>query len=272
MATTKIKSGGITAAAVETAAIKDLNVTVAKLPSAVDISTKTVTLPASVGGLGTGITAAQLTSTLDLSTHTVTLPASAIPYPTISGISPTVITNATSTIVITGTNFGATGTPYVDLVSSAGAITPAASVTRNSATQITITTALSVDTTYYIRVELGSGLAVRTSSALLTVSDEPAWVTGSGSLGTFAGVGAISAITLTCTDATSFAVTTNAVTGGLTFTSGVGSATITGTQTAHSVAATDSFSVTATDAQAQTAVRAFTISWSFGATGGAQFN
>ena len=56
MAKTEIKTGGI----------KDLNVTVAKLPAAVDISTKTVTLPASVSGLGTGITAAQLTSTLDL--------------------------------------------------------------------------------------------------------------------------------------------------------------------------------------------------------------
>ena len=50
MAKTKIKTGGIT----------DLNVTVAKLPAAVDISTKTVTLPASVSGLGTGITASQL--------------------------------------------------------------------------------------------------------------------------------------------------------------------------------------------------------------------
>ena len=48
MATTKIKTGGI----------KDLNVTVEKLPAAVDISGKTVTLPATVGGLGTGIDAA----------------------------------------------------------------------------------------------------------------------------------------------------------------------------------------------------------------------
>ena len=50
MAKTEIKTGGI----------KDLNVTVAKLPAAVDISTKTVTLPATVAGLGTGISNAQL--------------------------------------------------------------------------------------------------------------------------------------------------------------------------------------------------------------------
>jgi hypothetical protein len=30
--------------------------------------------------------------------------------------------------------------------------------------------------------------------------------------------------------------------------------------------------VTATDAEGQTAVRAFTITWSFGASGGGQFN
>ena len=129
-----------------------------------------------------------------------------------------------------------------------------------------------VDGTYFVRVENPAGSAVRTSSADLTVSDNPVWVTASGSLGTFSGSAAISTITLTCTDATSFAVTTGAVTAGLTFTTGVGSATITGTQTAHSVAATDSFTVTATDAQGQTAARAFSISWSFTIGQGLQFN
>ena len=129
-----------------------------------------------------------------------------------------------------------------------------------------------VDGTYYIRVENNSGDAVRTSTAALTVSDEPTWVTASGSLGTFAGGSAISTITLTCTDATSFAVTSGAVTAGLTFTTGVGSATITGTQTAHTSAATDSFTVTATDAEGQTAARAFTISWTFTIGQGGQFN
>jgi hypothetical protein len=97
-------------------------------------------------------------------------------------------------------------------------------------------------------------------------------MTASGSLGTYSGSTAISTITLTCTDATSFAVTSGAVTAGLTFTTGVGSATITGTQTAHSSAATDSFTVTATDAEGQTAARAFTISWSFVIGQGGQGN
>ena len=51
---------------VETAKIKDLNVTVGKLPASVDLSTKTVTLPASVSGLGTGITNAQLAGSIDV--------------------------------------------------------------------------------------------------------------------------------------------------------------------------------------------------------------
>ena len=104
------------------------------------------------------------------------------------------------------------------------------------------------------------------------MSDAPEWVTSAGTLGTFPGGSAIPTQTLTCTDATSFAVTSGAVTTGLTFTTGVGSATITGTQTAHTSAATDSFSVTATDAEGQTSVRAFSISWSFSIGQGGQFN
>ena len=86
------------------------------------------------------------------------------------------------------------------------------------------------------------------------------------------GNSAISTITLTATDATSFAVTTGSVTAGLTFNTGVGSATITGTQTAHTSASTDNFTVTATDAEGQTSARAFSLSWTFGLSNGGQFN
>ena len=262
MAKTEIKTGGI----------KDLNVTVAKLPAAVDISTKTVTLPASVGGLGTGITAAQLTSTLDLSSHTVTLPTSALSYPTFTSVTPSVAPNDLTSLVIAGGSFGSSGIPTVEFQSTTGVITPANSVVRDSASQLTVGCELPTDGTYYIRIELNTGLAVRSTTAVLTISDVPAWVTGSGSLGTFDGEAAIPTQTLTATDATSFAITTGAVATPLTFTTGVGSCTITGTQTQHSAAATDSFTVTATDAEGQTAARAFTMTWSFGASGGAQFN
>jgi len=69
LTSSQLEDGLVTAAklatdAVETAKVKDLNVTVAKLPAAVDISTKTVTLPATVAGLGTGITNAQLAGSI----------------------------------------------------------------------------------------------------------------------------------------------------------------------------------------------------------------
>ena len=83
---------------------------------------------------------------------------------------------------------------------------------------------------------------------------------------------AISTITLTCTDATSFAVQSGTLTAGLTLTSGSGSATITGTQTAHTSAATDSFTIRATDAEGQTSDRAFSITWSFDIEGSGGFN
>tara|TARA_R110000824_G_scaffold100731_2_gene239385 strand:- start:1564 stop:2382 length:819 start_codon:yes stop_codon:yes gene_type:complete len=190
--------------------------------------------------------------------------------PTISSISPTVITNTATAVTITGTNYQSI--PYVDAInSSTGSITTADSVTYTSGTTIVATFTLSVDGTYYIRIENNDGLAVRSGSALLTVSDEPAWVTASGSLGTFAGNVAITTQTLTATDATSFAITSGAIATGLTFSTGVGAATITGTQTQYSAATTNNFTVTATDAQGQTSARAFSMTWSFGATGGAAF-
>ena len=177
MAKTEIKTGGI----------KDLNVTVAKLPAAVDISTKTVTLPASVGGLGTGITAAQLTSTLDLSSHTVTLPTSALSYPTFTSTTPSVATNDLTSLVIAGTNFGSSGIPAVEFQASTGVITAASSVVRDSASQLTVGCTLPTDGTYFKRIELNTGLAVRSTTAVLTVSDAPVWTTTAGDIGTIAG-------------------------------------------------------------------------------------
>ena len=181
--------------------------------------------------------------------------------PTITSLTPSVVPNTATAVVIAGTNF--TNMPSVEAINATGAIVVADSITYTSATSITATFTLPVDGTYFVRVENPDGNAVRTSSADLTVSDVPAWVTASGSLGTLDGSAAISTINLVATDATSFAVTTGAVTAGLTFTTGVGTATITGTQTAHSAGATDSFTVTATDAEGQTSARAFSITWSF---------
>ena len=262
---------------VSTAKLEDGAVTGAKVNSTFDVSAKTVTLP------NTSVTNAQLAGSIanaKLSNSDITINGSAVSLggsvtvgetkPTISSISPSVITNAATAVVITGTNF--TSVPYVDAINSSGAIVVADSVTYTSATSVSATFTLPTDGTYYLRVENPDGNAVRSSSALLTVSDAPAWVTAAGSLGTFAGGSAIATQTLTCTDATSFAVQSGTLTAGLTLTSGSGSCTITGTQTAHTSAATDSFTIRATDAEGQTSDRAFSISWSFTIGQGGQFN
>ena len=55
LANTNVTAGKLATDAVETAKIKDLNVTAGKLAATQDLSTKTITLPATVAGLGTGI-------------------------------------------------------------------------------------------------------------------------------------------------------------------------------------------------------------------------
>jgi len=262
---------------VSTAKLEDGAVTGAKVNSTFDVSAKTVTLP------NTSVTNAQLAGSIanaKLSNSDITINGSAVSLggsvtvgetkPTISSISPSVITNDATDVVITGTNF--TSVPYVDAINSTGAIVVANTVTYTSATSVTANFTLPTDGTYYLRVENPDGNAVRSSSALLTVSDAPSWVTAAGSLGTFAGGSAIATQTLTATDATSFAVQSGTLTAGLTLTSGSGSCTITGTQTAHTSAATDSFTIRATDAEGQTSDRAFSISWSFTIGQGGQFN
>ena len=245
MAQTKVTSGGIADSAVTVAKIPDSAITNAKLANS------SITINSSPVSLGGSVTVGET-------------------KPTITSISPSVITNAATAVTITGTNF--ISVPQVEAINSTGAIVAADSITYTSATQVVATFTLPTDGTYFLRIENNDGNAVRSSTALLTVSDAPAWVTSAGSLGTFAGNSAIATQTLTCTDATSFAVTSGTLTAGLTLTSGTGSCTITGTQTAHTSAATDNFTVTATDAEGQTSARAFSISWSFGASGSGGFN
>ena len=267
MAKTKIKTGGIT----------DLNVTVAKLPAAVDISTKTVTLPASVSGLGTGITASQLTTTLDLSSHTVTLPTSALSYPTFTSTTPSTITNDLTSLVIAGGSFGSSGIPAVEFQSSTGVITAASSVVRDSASQLTVGATLPTDGTYFIRIELNTGLAVRSTTAVLTVSDAPVWTTTAGSLGTLSGGFSGTVATVAATgDGVEFTETTdvleNASLANCTLASATGIITTTNFGGSSTEATTYTFTIRATDDQAQTADRIFTLTSSYEATGGAQFN
>jgi hypothetical protein len=203
--------------------------------------------------------------------------------PTITGISPSTITNAQTAVTISGANYASV--PIVQAINSTGAITFADTVAFTNATTIVANFTLTTDGSYFIRVENPNGLAVRSSSALLNVSDAPTWTTSAGSLGT---VAAGSSVSLTVAATGDSNVTISETTSVLTSNSNTpagtmnltlsGSAatsasyTISGTAPSPSSAQTYTFTLRATDAESQTADRQFTITVSVGATGGGQFN
>ena len=199
-------------------------------------------------------------------------------YPTISSISPDTITNNATSITITGTNFSSV--PYVEAVSSTGTIIQANSVTYNSSISITANFTITTDGTYYIRVENPNGAAVRSSTALLTVSDAPTWTTAAGSLGTVVAGTAVSLSVAATSDSTvaysetTSVLTSNADTPASTMNLSLNSSTgaITGTAPSPTSETTYNFTLRATDAESQTADRAFSITVSVGITEGMQFN
>ena len=74
--------------------------------------------------------------------------------------------------------------PIVEFISAAGAVTVASAVTFTSATSIQATTSLASGS-YFLRIENNDGGAVRSTSAIVSVSQGPAFSTGAGSLGSF---------------------------------------------------------------------------------------
>jgi len=195
--------------------------------------------------------------------------------PTISSINPSTIENTAEDVVITGTNF--VSVPTVDAISTTGAITPANTVSFTSATSITANFTLPTDGTYYIRVENNDGNAARSSSALLTVSDAPVWVTSAGSLGTIAGNFSGTVATVTATgDTIAYSETTNVLTNAgqanCSLNSSTGVITTTDFGGSSTSATTYSFTIRATDAQGQTADRAFTLTSSFALLNAGRFD
>ena len=204
--------------------------------------------------------------------------AAAGDLPTVTGISPSAIGNTATNIVITGTNFVIT--PNVEFINSSGVITLPNSITRDSATQLTVNATLSTDGTYFIRVENPDGGAGRSSSALLTVSDAPTWSTSAGSLGEVAAGASVSLDVDASSDSTvAFSETTSVLTSNtdtpastmnLTLNSSTGA--ITGTAPSPTGDTTYNFTLRATDAESQTADRAFSITISVGMNNSGQFN
>ena len=197
--------------------------------------------------------------------------ADGVTFPTISSINPGVIENTQTAVTITGTNFKDSSTPpFVDAINaSTGAIVTADSVSFTNATTVVATFTISVDGTYFLRLENNDGIATRSGTALLTVSDAPAWTTAAGSLGTVSSGGTIN-FTVAATNATTFGVQSGALPGGASLNTSTGA--ITGTESGSTQTTTYTFTIRATDAEGQTADRQFTITISHGASGGGQFN
>ena len=208
--------------------------------------------------------------TFNQTNDTVVLAGTEATLPTITSIAPQTVDNTASNIVITGTNFVIT--PTVEIHSTTGAVILANTVTRDSATQLTINVTLPTDGTYFIRVENPDGGAVRSSTALLTVSDAPTWTTASGSLGSVVQGNAFSTTVVATSDsAITYSVQSGALPSGLSLntSTGVISGTESGSDTGETVY---NFTLRATDAESQTADRAFSITVTVGINNGIQFN
>ena len=195
--------------------------------------------------------------------------------PTVADVSQTIAPATGVSFNITGTNFS--GIPKVEFISSTGGITTASTVSLTNSTTLAVNATLALGS-YYVRIELDDGNAARSTNAIITASTSPTWTTSAGSLGSVAGdfsgtvttVAASSDSSITFSETTS--VLTNASQANCALDSSTGVITTTDFGGSSTTATTYTFTLRATDAEGQTADREFTLTSSFGATGGATFN
>ena len=199
-----------------------------------------------------------------------------ITFPTISSLS---ITNGqskvfdTETVDINGTNF-VNGASVEFIQSTTNALFKLPTVTFVSATQLRVTVPASTLTEgddYKIRVENPNGLAAISSGAV-GYSQTVSFSTSSGSLGSVAEGGSASFTVSASSNSTiAYTVTSGSLPSGLSLNSSTGA--ITGTAPNISADTTSTFTITATDAESQTASRSFSITViDFSITNSLRFN
>jgi len=225
-------------------------------------------------------------ATTKLASNSITINGSAVALggsvtvgetkPTVANVSQTIAPATATTINITGTNF--TNIPQVEFIKSdTGAMTLANTVSRTNATTLSVNCTLA-NGTYYVRVELDDGNAARSTNAIITASAAPTWTTSAGSLGTIAGnfSGTVATVAATSDSAITYSETTSVLTNAsqanCTLNTSTGAITTTDFGGSSTTPTTYNFTLRATDAEGQTADRAFSLTSSFGATGGGQFN
>ena len=196
--------------------------------------------------------------------------------PTVADVSQTIPPATATDINITGTNFS--GIPIVQFVKSnapnAGSITSSNTVSLTNATTLAVNVTLASGS-YYVRIELENGRAARSTNAILTASTAPTFSTGAGSIGTFAGnfSGTLFTISASSDSAITFAETTSVLAGaGVTLNTSTGALTTSDFGASSTTPTTYTFTLRITDVEGQTITREFSMTSSFGATGGGQFN
>ncbi len=231
----------------------------------------TLILPTSVGS------ANQVLASNGNSTNQLSWIDAAETKPTVADVSQTIPPATATTINITGTNF--VSIPTVEFVNgSTGAITNSNTVSFTNATTLSVNVTLASGN-YYVRIENPDGNAARSTNNILTASTAPSFSTAAGSLGTVAGnfSGTVFTVVGSSDSAITFTETTSVLVGsggsqancslasnGVITTSDFGGSSTTPT--------TYNFTLKITDAEGQFVTRDFSLTSSFGATGGGQFN
>ena len=222
-------------------------------------------LPTSVGTNG------QVLATAGSNTNQLTWVDAQETKPTVADVSQTIAPATATTISITGTNF--VSIPQVEFIKTDGSVTVANSITFTNATTLSVNVTLALGN-YYVRVENPDGNAGRSTNNILTASTAPSFSTAAGSLGTFAGdfSGTLATVVATSDSSVTFSeVGSNLSSANVTLSS-AGVLATTDFGGSSTTATTYNFTIRATDAEGQTVDRAFSLTSSFGSTGGAQFN
>ena len=195
--------------------------------------------------------------------------------PTVADVSQTIAPATATTINITGTNF--VSIPIVQFINgSTGAITSSNTVSFTSATSLSVNVTLASGN-YFVRVENPDGTAGRSTNNILTASTAPSFSTGAGSLGSVAGnfSGTVFTLAGSSDSAITFSEVTNVLTNASEANCSLASNGVISTSDfggSSTSATTYTFTIRITDAEGQTVDREFTLTSSFGATGGGQFN
>jgi len=223
-------------------------------------------LPTSVG------TSGQVLATAGSNTNQLSWVDATETKPTIADVSQTIAPATATTINITGTNFVAI--PIVEFINpTTGVHTVANTVSLTNATTLSVNVTLATGN-YYVRIENPDGNAGRSTNNIITASTAPTFSTNAGSLGSIAGnfSGTVATIAGSSDSAVTFSEVGSNLSGANVTLASNGVLSTTDFGGSSTTATLYNFTIRITDAEGQTADRAFSLQSSFGATGGGQFN